>query len=385
MNTVAQAGCLRYPFKLRIHKKSGMLPICFHQQPRDKGNVFPYSRAYPSIRGSRFLAMNDTIKNIANQSLQNKPISREDALFIIHREGDEIYDLFYWANQIRLRYFGHSVTACSIVSAKQGQCTEDCSFCSQSARYHTGVEEFPLVDASKILDVAQCAEQTGSSSLGIVTSGYGIKNARDLRSICAAIEEVAKHSHIQPHGSFGTLTKETAESLVKSGLKRLNHNLETSERFFPRICSTHTFHDRVNTIRYAKEAGLEICSGAIFGLGESREDRIDLAFTLKSLEVDVVPLNFLHPVSGTPLANAIPLTPMEALKIISVFRFILPDKEIKIAGGREKNLRDLQSWMFYAGANSTMMGNYLTTTGRKVEDDFQMIKDLGLQLAGNQG
>lgn len=329
--------------------------------------------------------MNDTIKNIANQSLQNKPISREDALFIIHREGDEIHDLFYWANQIRLRYFGHSVTACSIVSAKQGQCTEDCSFCSQSARYHTGVEEFPLVDASKILDVAQCAEQTGASSLGIVTSGYGIKNARDLRSICAAIEEVAKHSHIQPHGSFGTLTKETAESLVKSGLKRLNHNLETSERFFPRICSTHTFHDRVNTIRYAKEAGLEICSGAIFGLGESREDRIDLAFTLKSLEVDVVPLNFLHPVSGTPLANAIPLTPMEALKIIAVFRFILPDKEIKIAGGREKNLRDLQSWMFYAGANSTMMGNYLTTTGRKVEDDFQMIKDLGLQLAGNQG
>lgn len=324
--------------------------------------------------------MNDTIKKIANQSLQNKPISREDALFIIHREGDEIYDLFYWANQIRLRYFGHSVKACSIVSAKQGQCTEDCSFCSQSARYHTGIEEFPLVDTGKILDVATCAEQAGSSSLGIVTSGYGIRNSRELTSICTAIETVAQNTHIHPHGSFGILTRETAQSLVKSGLKRLNHNLETSERFFPKVCSTHTFHDRVNTIRCAKEAGLEICSGAIFGIGEGREDRIDLAFTLKDLDVDVVPLNFLHPISGTPLENSLPLTPMEALKIISVFRFVLPDKEIKIAGGRERNLRDLQSWIFYAGANSTMIGNYLTTTGRKVEDDFQMISDLGLKF-----
>ena len=138
-----------------------------------------------------------------------------------------------------------------------------------------------------------------------------------------------------------------AGSLVKCGLKRLNHNLETSERFFPNICSTHTFSDRINTIRVAKEVGLEICSGAIFGIGEGIEDRIDLAFTLENLDVDVVPLNFLHPVSGTPLESSIPLPPMEALKIISVFRFVLPDKEIKVAGGREVNLRDLQSWMFY--------------------------------------
>lgn len=324
--------------------------------------------------------MNDTIKIIASQSLQNEPISREDALFIMRREGDEIYDLFYWANRIRLRHFGHSVKTCSIVSAKQGQCTEDCRFCSQSARYHTGIEEFPLVDASKILESATCAEQAGSGSLGIVTSGHGIRNSQDLRSICTAIEDMVKNTHVQPHGSFGILTREIAQSLVKSGLKRLNHNLETSERFFPKVCSTHTFHDRINTIRCAKEAGLEICSGAIFGLGEEIEDRVDLAFTLKGLDVDVVPLNFLHPVSGTPLGNSPPLTPMEALKIISVFRFLLPDKEIKIAGGRERTLRDLQSWMFYAGANSTMIGNYLTTTGRKVEDDFQMIGDLGLKF-----
>ena len=324
--------------------------------------------------------MNDKIKTIANQSLQNEPISREDAHYLMQINSDEIYDVFYWANQIRLRYFGHSIKACSIVSAKQGRCTEDCSFCSQSARYHTGIEEFPLIDSNNILDAAKYAEQTDSDSIGIVTSGHGISSSRDLRSICTAIEKIAKNTHVHPHGSFGILTRETAESLVKSGLRRLNHNLETSERFFPNVCSTHTFMDRINTIRCAREVGLEICSGAIFGIGEGIDDRIDLAFTLKMLDVDVVPLNFLHPISGTPLENHIPLTPMEALKIISVFRFVLPDKEIKIAGGRERNLRDLQSWMFYAGANSTMIGNYLTTTGRKVEDDFQMIKDLGLKF-----
>lgn len=324
--------------------------------------------------------MNNKIKEIASQALQNEPISRDDALYLMQIDRDEIYDLFYWANKIRLRYFGHSVKTCSIVSARQGRCTEDCSFCSQSVRYHTGIEEFPLIDSDKILDVAKCAEQAGSGSLGIVTSGYSIDDSQDLAAICRAVEELVQNTHIHPHGSFGILTREMAESLVKSGLKRINHNLETSERFFPNLCSTHSFGERVNTLRIAKEVGLEICSGAIFGAGEAMEDRIDLAFTLKNLDVDVVPVNFLHPVSGTPLENNIQLTPFEALKIISVFRFVLPDKEIKIAGGREKNLRDLQSWMFYAGANSTMIGNYLTTTGRKVENDLQMIRDLRLKL-----
>ncbi len=325
--------------------------------------------------------MNDKIKKIATQSLQNEAINREDAFYLMQIDGDEIYTLFYWANRIRLRYFGHSVKVCSIVSAKQGRCTEDCRFCSQSAHYHTGIEEFPVIDTNKIVGAANCAEKTGSSSLGIVTSGYSISNPEDLDKICKSIKAIVENTHIQPHGSFGMLTKEMAEALVKCGLKRLNHNLETSERFFPNICSTHSFVDRVNTIRIAKEAGLEVCSGAIFGIGEGVDDRINLAFTLKNLSVDVIPLNFLHPISGTPLGNCTPLMPMEALKIISIFRFVLPDKEIKIAGGRESSLRDLQSWMFYAGANSTMIGNYLTTKGRKVEDDLQMIKDLKLKVS----
>ena len=324
--------------------------------------------------------MNDKIQKVAQQSLQNKPISYNDALYLMGIDGDDVYDLFYWANQIRLRYFGHVINTCSIISAKQGRCTEDCSFCSQSARYHTDIEEFPLIDSNKILDAARHAEQTGSSSIGVVTSGKRISNAKDLDTICTAIKGIGANSCVHPHCSFGILTKEMVESLVKSGLKRLNHNLETSERYFPNICTTHTFRDRVNTIRVAKEVGLEICSGAIFGIGEDMEDRINLAFTLKTLGVDTVPLNFLHPIPGTPLENNIPLTPIEVLKIITVFRFVLPDKEIKIAGGRERNLRDLQSWMFYAGANSTMIGNYLTTKGRRVEEDLQMIQDLELEV-----
>lgn len=324
--------------------------------------------------------INDTIKRIAELSLQNKPVSRDDALYLIKIDGDEVYDLFYWANRIRLKYFEHSITTCSIVSAKQGRCTEDCSFCSQSVRHHTSIDTFPLIDADKIRGVAQCAEQAGSSSLGIVTSGHSISNPDELAHICEAIKTIVKTTCIHPHGSFGALTKEASRSLAKSGLKRINHNLETSERFFPHVCSTHTFTDRVNTIHTAKEAGLEVCSGAIFGIGEEPEDRIDLLFTLKHLDVDVVPLNFLHPISGTPLGDNAYLTPMEALKIISVSRFILPNKEIKIAGGREKNLRDLQSWMFYAGANSAMIGNYLTTKGRRIEEDLQMIRDLRLEL-----
>jgi len=180
------------------------------------------------------------------------------------------------------------------------------------------------------------------------------------------------------HTSIGMITSRMAEKLVSSGVEMINHNLETSEDYYPNICTTHTFKDRVETIKIAKDAGLKICSGGIFGVGESVGDRLDLAFKLKELDVDAIPMNFLNPVKGTPLSSGKSLEPMEILKIIAVFRFIFPDKEIKVAGGREENLRDVQSWMFYAGANSTMIGDYLTTSGKLPEDDLQMIEDLGL-------
>jgi len=175
------------------------------------------------------------------------------------------------------------------------------------------------------------------------------------------------------------ITNKMAEKLVSSGVEMINHNLETSEDYYPNICTTHTYNDRVETIKIAKDAGLKICSGGIFGVGESVADRLNLAFKLKELDVDTIPMNFLSPVKGTPLSAENSLEPMEILKIIAVYRFILPDKGIKVAGGREENLRDVQSWMFYAGANSTMIGDYLTTRGKLPEDDLQMIKDLGLK------
>ena len=176
------------------------------------------------------------------------------------------------------------------------------------------------------------------------------------------------------------MSPQNARQLKNSGVRRINHNLETSERFFPKLCTTHSYSDRIRTIKEAKEAGLEVCSGGIFGVGESPEDRVDLAFTLRELDVDTIPLNFLHPIPGTPLANADPLAPREILGIIALFRFILPTKEIKVAGGREKNLGDLQSWIFYAGANSIIVGGYLSTNGRTPEEDFRMISDLGLRM-----
>ena len=215
--------------------------------------------------------------------------------------------------------------------------------------------------------------------MGVVTSGYSLEGSENFDKICDDAYELSKQEGPPVHTSIGMITSKMAEKLVSSGVEMINHNLETSEGYYPNICTTHSYKDRVETIKIAKDAGLKICSGGIFGVGESVADRLDLAFKLKELDVDAIPMNFLSPVKGTPLSAENSLEPMDILKIIAVYRFIFPDKEIKVAGGREENLRDVQSWMFYAGANSTMIGDYLTTSGKLPEDDLQMIKDLGLK------
>lgn len=324
--------------------------------------------------------MNDVIQKLAKQVLENKTITRKYAEYLMFLEGDVIFDLLYWANKIRLKFVGSEITCCAIISAKQGECPEDCKFCSQSSHYNTNVPAFPFVENDVISESAKSANSIGANCMGIVTSGYGVNNGRDLERVCEAISLLSRTHDVTPHASFGCLTQDAANKLAKSGLRRINHNLETSSRYFQQICTTHSYNDRIATIKAAKAAGMEICSGGIFGIGEEVEDRVDLAFELKQLDVDSIPLNFLNPISGTPLGSAKPLPPMEILKIIAVYRFIFPDKEIKVAGGRGKNLRDLQSWIFYAGANSIIIGNYLTTQGRTPEEDLQMIKDLGLQI-----
>ncbi len=324
--------------------------------------------------------MNGKIQKIAERSMWDKEISYDDAYFLMMLEGNEIYDLFYWANRIRYHSFQNVISYCSIISVKQGRCTEDCTFCSQSNRYKTDISSFPLMKKEEFSVALEHGQRLKADSIGAVTSGYSLEESKDFDTMCGYISELSREEGVPIHTSVGVINDKMAAKLVDSGVEMVNHNLETSEDFYPNLCTTHSYKDRVETIKIAKRAGIAICSGGIFGVGEGDKDRLDLAFALKELDVDAIPLNFLNPVAGTPLSLEKSLAPMKILQVIAVFRFIFPDKEIKVAGGREKNLRDLQSWIFYAGANSTMIGNYLTTKGKTPEGDLQMIKDLGLKL-----
>lgn len=317
------------------------------------------------------------LDQIAEQALAGEPVGRDDALWLA-REA-EFDELLFHANRIREHFHGNAVHLCSIINAKSGECSEDCKFCSQSARYDTEVGVHPLVSGAEMVDAAREAAATGADSFGVVTSGEGAcKHGDDFDAICSAAKEIGGATTAAACVSIGVLSPENAEQLVAAGVRRINHNLETSARFYPEICTTHPHARRVDTVRNAKAAGLEVCCGGIFGMGETWEDRVDLALQLRDLGVDAIPINFLNPIPGTPLEGRPLLPPREALRIIALVRFLHPTKEIKVCGGREVVLRDMQSWMFRAGASGTMLGNYLTTKGRAAGDDLQMLADLGL-------
>jgi biotin synthase len=289
--------------------------------------------------------------------------------------------LFASATRVREHAFGQRVSLCAIVNAKSGLCPEDCAFCAQSAHHSTNAAVYPLLDEAQLLDGAKAAAACGAGCYGIVTSGSGIRAGEELERVCTVIRKIRAEGLIAPGASLGTLDLHAVRALKDAGLVTYHHNLETSRSFFPAICTTHSYDDDVATVRMAKQAGLRVCSGGLFGLGESMAQRVELAFTLKELDVDSVPVNFLDPVAGTPLAGISSLSPLECLHTVALFRMILPDRHITICGGREKNLRELQSWLFLAGASGIMTGNYLTKEGRQPETDRQMIADLGLSLA----
>lgn len=325
------------------------------------------------------------IARLAERVLGGEMLDRNDAVFLTTVGDDDIYDLFYWANKIRIRFVGRDVKFCAIVAAKAGGCSEDCKFCAQSEHYNTAVQGQTQLTDEQVLDSAWHAAEVGADSFGIVNSGRG-PTRRELEDwLQPLMMKIAKEGKTRACATLGALTPETAKFLYDCGIRRINHNLETSERHYGHIVSTHPFSERLNTLKVAKEAGLSLCSGGIFGMGEQWEDRLDMAFTLRELGVDVVPINFLNAIYGTPLENQPKLPPMECLKIISIYRFLMPEKELKVAGGREVCLRDLQSWIFFAGADSTMIGNYLTTYGRKPEQDHQMVQDLGLMWRAYNG
>ena len=299
-------------------------------------------------------------------------------LFELESRAD-IFELLAWANRIRERFKGNKIHLCSIVNVKAGGCPEDCSFCAQSAAYQTNSPRYGLLEREEVLTAAREAKANGVTGLGIVAAWRGINEGPMLDQICHRLEELKQSGLARPDASLGMIkSQRVADRLKEAGLECYNHNLETSRRFFPQVCTTHSYEDRVQTLKHLHQAGIKICSGGILGMGETRSDRCDLAFALKELGVHLVPMNFLNPIPGTPFAHREPMAPLEILKCIACFRFILPKQEIMVAGGRTVNLRDLQSMIFQAGASAMMVGNYLTTPNQPVERDLQMLKDLGL-------
>ncbi len=317
------------------------------------------------------------IAELASKVLAGGQLSRDEAHDLTRVQGDDLYDLFFWANKIRLKFVGRHVKFCSIAAGKVGACSEDCAYCSQSAHYDTGIE-FSKLTLDEMEQATDQAVANGASSFGIVNSGRG-PTQKELDWLRPYYEKLREKGNVCRCATLGDLTPDQAQQLKDMGVLKINHNLETSRANFGNVISTHTYDDRVRTIRNASEAGLEICAGGIFGMGEDWNGRIDMAMDLRELGVHGVPINFLDARKGTPMYGRYePLTPMEALKIIAVYRFLLPEKELKVAGGREAILRDLQSWIFFAGANSFLIGNYLTTFGRSTQQDHEMLRDLGI-------
>ena len=262
-----------------------------------------------------------------------------------------------------------------IVNARCGTCENDCKFCSQSTSYKTGVKTIPLLGKTQMLLRSQLAADAETSHFGIVTAGSTV-TGEELDRIVDTVHEIRQAGEIMPCASLGQLDSVSLQRLKDAGLERYHHNLETSEAFYPHICSTQSWRNRLDTVKRAMDVGLGVCSGALFGLGETWRDRIDLAITLKTLGVTSVPINFLHTIPGTPLENRTPLTSDDALQIIAIYRHVLPDVTLRICGGRPTILGTGQSRMFYAGANAFMTGNYLTTSGITPQSDRRMVETL---------
>ncbi len=323
-------------------------------------------------------AMQGFIEECIHEAIHGGGVSFSVAQKLMGLE-DNLLPLLSEANRVRRHFKADGVKLCSIVNAKSGRCPEDCAFCAQSAHNKTPIEIYALMEPHQILAKAQEAEAMGARRFSIVTSGTSPQK-EELSTITDALGLIMEKTGLTPCASLGTITRGEAAQLKEAGLRCYHHNVETAASFFPQICTTHDYEEDLNTLRWAKEVGLEICSGGIFGLGETPRQRLELAFTLKELEVDSIALNFLNPIPGTPLEKITPLAPLEILKSVALFRLILPDKDIRICGGREFGLRDLHPLVFWAGANGIMIGNYLTTRGRDYRADLQMIHDLALEV-----
>ena len=291
---------------------------------------------------------------------------------------DDVMALAESANAITRKFNGDVVDVEALINAKSGRCPEDCSFCAQSTFYETGVNKYPLLPTEQVVENAKMAKEGGATSFCLVCA-YRSPPEKDFEQICDTITAVKKEVGTEVNVSLGFMTPERAKRLKELGVKRYNHNLEAAESYFSKICTTHDFADRVNTAKIVKEAGLELCCGGIVGMGETKRQRLELAFSIASLSPDEVPMNILIGREGTPMENMGTIDPMDAIKTIAVWRFIMPKTILKIAGGREVHLKDKDRLALKAGANGIITGGYLTTGGNQPNRDIAMIKEIGLK------
>lgn len=326
----------------------------------------------------------DIIEKYQRKAIKQKGLTAAEALNLFMEGSSRPFRVMAAASEIREHFKGREIILCGIVNAKSGKCSEDCAFCAQSGHYKTDITTYPLKTATQIIEEAREACHGGAEMFGIVTSGKGIKSQEEWKEIFKAIEGI-NGLGMNACASLGMIDAEKARALKVAGLFRYHHNLETARSFFDNVCSTHAYEEDIETIQAAQAAGLTVCAGGLIGLGEGITHRIEMAETIRELGVASVPLNILSPIRGTPLERAVPLPPLEILMTIAVFRFILPDRDIKLCGGKEKNLRQLLPLGIVAGANSLMTGNYLTTTGRDSTLDQEMIADLGLWTTREAG
>ena len=316
------------------------------------------------------------IRNIGDKVLGGEKITFPEAKKLLEVDRKELVDLMAVANRVRYHFFENRVDLCTLLNAKSGRCSEDCKFCGQSAHFRRDCATYPLLDVEEIVRRGQQVESKGGRRFCIITSGKRLM-PREFEKVVEAVRRIRYETRLNLDCSLGTLSDEQASALKEAGVERYNHNLETAPSFFGKICTTHSFLDRLETLTFIKNNGVGICSGGIIGIGESPLQWLEMVFILRELEVDCIPINILNPRTGTPLENMISPPPLEVIKLIAITRLIAPDVEIKLAGGRELNLRDFQATAFLAGVTGMIVGGYLTTQGRSENEDYQMLKDLG--------
>lgn len=317
------------------------------------------------------------IKDIKDKVLAGGKVSLEEALFLSEfKDLDLLCDA---ANEIRQKFVGDEVDSCSIVNARSGKCGEDCKWCAQASRFHTGCTTYNFLDDAELMEAAGRNEKEGIRRFSLVTSGRSVTDA-DLDKFCEQFERLSRETDLYLCASMGLIGKEAMLRLKKAGVKRYHCNMETLSTFFPSLCSTHTPEDKRATIRAAREAGLDVCSGGIIGMGETMRQRIDFAFELAELDVDSVPVNILNPIPGTPLADTAPISEEEIIRTVALFRFILPQKSIRFAGGRLRLSHDSMLRIMRGGMNGVLMGDMLTTVSNTVAEDRELFREANLKF-----